>query len=208
MKIEKRAPRGAVFLPSFERKQVAFCCHRKLELPMNPIRISCAAVIAAMLAGCARSDSVADTTAASAGRVDSAGTAAQAVPAPAVATEGAMRTANAAGVGRYLTDANGRALYVFLKDQKSVSTCMDTCAAAWPPFGASSPASKDSIVEAAMVGTINRSDNRSQSTYNGLPLYYYGDDKKPGDIKGHGKNEFGDWWYLLSANGRKLASLR
>ncbi len=30
--------------------------------------------------------------------------------------------------GKYLTDADGRALYMFEKDAKNTSTCYDTCA--------------------------------------------------------------------------------
>jgi predicted lipoprotein with Yx(FWY)xxD motif len=178
---------------------------------MNPIRVSCAAVIATMLAGCARSDKPADTTAAGlAASADSAGLALPAPPAPAAAVVlvGAMRTASAPSVGRYLTDANGRSLYAFASDQKTVSTCADACAVAWPPFAASSPASTDTSVTAALVGTINRSDGRSQTTYNGWPVYSYEDDKKPGDIKGQGKEEFGGFWYLLSPRGQKIATRR
>lgn len=173
---------------------------------MSPIRISCVAVIATMLVGCGRKDSTADTTAATGGGLDSAGTAAQAAPDTAAAAipAVALATGSAAGVGKYLTDANGRSVYAFMKDKKNVSTCADACAAAWPPVGASSVASTDSLVKSAMVGTITRSDQRSQSTYNGIPVYYYEDDKKPGDIKGQGKNEFGGLWYVVSPSGQKI----
>ena len=172
---------------------------------MSPIRISCVAVIATMLVGCGRKDSTADTTAAAGGALDSAGTAARSAPDSAAAAPAvALGTASAAGVGKYLTDANGRSVYVFMKDKKNVSTCADACAAAWPPVGASSVASTDSLVKSALVGTITRSDNRSQSTYNGMPVYYYEDDKKPGDIKGQGKNEFGGLWYVVSPSGQKI----
>jgi predicted lipoprotein with Yx(FWY)xxD motif len=173
---------------------------------MRPIRIALTAAIATMLAGCARSEKPADTTAAMGGALDTAGAAAQAAAdsARAAAPVAAMRTASAARVGKYLTDANGRSVYAFAKDQKNVSTCTDACAAAWPPLGASSPVSTDSSVKAAMLGTISRSDNKSQSTYNGLPVYYYEDDKQPGDIKGQGKNEFGGLWYLVSPSGQKI----
>ena len=173
---------------------------------MSPIRISCVAVIATMLAGCARKDSSADTTAATGGALDSSGAATQAASsstataAPAVT----LGTATAAGVGKYITDANGRSVYAFMKDKKNVSTCADACAAAWPPLGATSAASTDSSVKSTMVGTITRSDTKTQTTYNGMPVYYYEDDKQPGDIKGQGKNEFGGLWYAVSPGGQKI----
>ena len=176
---------------------------------MSPIRFSCAAVMATILVGCARSDNSADTTAANGG-LDSVGAATRATPdsAGAAASSGAVGTASAVTVGRYLTDANGRSLYVFMKDQKNVSSCTGACAAAWPPFGPSSATSTDTAVKSAMLGTITRSDNRSQLTYNGMPVYYYEDDKKSGDITGQGKNEFGGLWYLVSPSGQKITRKR
>ena len=167
---------------------------------MSPIRISSVAVIAAMLVGCGRKDSTADTTAATGG-LDSAATAAQAPP---VAPAFALGTASTTNLGRFITDANGRSLYVFMLDQKNVSKCADACAAAWPPVPTSSVASTDSSVKSSLVGSITRSDNKSQATYNGMPVYYYEDDKKPGDIDGQGKNEFGGLWYVVSPTGQKI----
>jgi len=173
---------------------------------VSPIRISCVAVVATMLVGCARKDSgTADTTAAGVA-LDSSGAAAQtassstAAAAPAVA----LGTDSAGGVGKYITDAAGRSVYAFMKDTKNVSTCVDACAAAWPPVGATSSASTDTSVKAAMVGVITRSDNKNQTTYNGMPVYNYEDDKKPGDIKGQGKNEFGGLWYVVSPSGQTV----
>jgi predicted lipoprotein with Yx(FWY)xxD motif len=37
-----------------------------------------------------------------------------------------------------------------------------------------------------------------------MPVYYYEDDKQPGDIKGQGKNEFGGLWYVVSPGGQKI----
>jgi predicted lipoprotein with Yx(FWY)xxD motif len=117
----------------------------------------------------------------------------------------AAKTATTAGIGNHLTDANGRSLYMFALDTKQVSRCMDACTIAWPPFAGES-SSTDAPVQHAMLGTIDRADQRRQSTYNGMPLYYYDDDKKAGDIEGQGKDEFGGRWYLVSPNGRPLAA--
>ena len=170
---------------------------------MSPIRISCVAVIAIMLVGCGKKDSTVDTTAAGTA-IDSTGAAAQPAPDSAVAPAVALGTDSAGGVGKYITDASGRTVYAFMKDTKNVSTCADACAAAWPPLGASTAASTDASVKAAMVGVITRADNKNQTTYNGIPVYYYEDDKKPGDVKGQGKNEFGGLWYVVSPSGQTV----
>ena len=176
---------------------------------MSPIRIACAAGIATMLVACARKDSASDTTLASSTTVDSSAAPTTAASTPAATAPAvALGTASSTSVGRYLADANGRSVYVFMKDKKNVSTCVDACAAAWPPFDAGPAASTDSSVKSAMLGTRTRSDNRSQTTYNGMPLYYYEDDKQPGDMKGQGKNEFGGLWYVMSPSGQKITKKR
>ena len=168
---------------------------------MSRIRASYTLIVAATFWGCARTEKTADTVAATSGVPDTA--ASTTAPAATPSASASIKTSSTPSIGRYLTDADGRSLYVFLKDQKNVSTCVDACAAAWPPFAASSATSSDSAVKASMVGTITRTDGRSQSTYNGMPVYYYEDDKKPGDITGQGKNEFGGLWYVVSPSGQR-----
>lgn len=175
---------------------------------MSPIRASFAVIVVTMIAGCARTDkNAADTVAATAAGPDTTSTSSTASTAVAGSSATSVATATDAKVGRYLTDANGRSLYIFRKDQKNVSTCVDACAQAWPPFGPSA-AGSDTLVKSAMLTTISRSDNRSQAAYNGMPLYYYEDDKSAGDIKGQGKNEFGGLWYVVSPSGQRIEKKR
>jgi predicted lipoprotein with Yx(FWY)xxD motif len=173
---------------------------------VSPIRIACASMMATLLLGCARKDSTSDTTLATSGAIDSSAAATPSASSSAAAGTPAVAlgTASSTSLGTYLADANGRSVYVFMKDKKDVSTCVDACAAAWPPFSAGSASSADSSVKSAMVGTIARSDTRSQTSYNGMPLYYYEDDKQPGEIEGQGKNEFGGLWYVVSPRGQKI----
>lgn len=164
------------------------------------------AVVVASLAACSRSDrraagdsAAGDTTAATA-RVP----AESASPAAAagVTTGARIAVARNAGVGLYLTDASGRSVYVFLKDTTDSSSCYDACAAAWPPVVATAqPVAADTAVRSDLLGTSTRRDGTMQVTYKGAPLYYYEDDKRPGDITGQGKEEFGGKWYLVSPAG-------
>jgi predicted lipoprotein with Yx(FWY)xxD motif len=123
--------------------------------------------------------------------------------AAAMPTAGGLKTANVAGIGDYLTDATGRAVYMFEKDGKNSSACTGDCAKSWPPVSASAASSGAAGVNAAMLGTIQRADGVSQATYNGMPLYYYEDDEHAGDIKGQDKEEFGAEWYLVAPAGKK-----
>ncbi len=81
-----------------------------------------------------------------------------------------------------ITDAKGMTLYTFDKDTAGqAATCVDKCAAAWPPAYASAgaAASGDFTV-------VARKDGSSVWAYKGLPLYTFAKDKAPGDATGDG----------------------
>lgn len=174
---------------------------------MSLLRIGSCVAVACALAACGRSEPRADTTL-SAGTVTDSGMVA--TPSPSMQDDSAtgaaasLATASTTDAGTYLTDANGRALYMFEKDARDASRCTGECAQEWPPFTATTTASADSAVQSSMLNKIIRSDNTTQSTYNGMPLYYYHDDDRAGEIEGHGKNEFGGKWYLVSPSGSRI----
>lgn len=111
---------------------------------------------------------------------------------PAAASTVTLRSD--ADLGDILVDARGMTLYLYTKDQSSVSNCYDSCAAAWPPLLTDSdPSGPDAI--AAGLGTIQRKDGGVQVTYNGTPLYYWAKDQKPGDTTGQ---NVGGVWFVLN----------
>ena len=67
---------------------------------------------------------------------------------------------------RMFTDAAGKPLYVYDKDMPGVSTCVDECAAAWPPAMADADARPHDD-----WSVIDRVDGGTQWTYKGRPLY-------------------------------------
>lgn len=95
-------------------------------------------------------------------------------------------------LGGYLVASNGMALYEYSQDMVGMSMCTGTCAITWPPYtvASSSPLTSGSGV-AGELTTIERSDGTYQVAYNGLPLYYYSKDTKPGDTTG--ENVGGLW---------------
>lgn len=112
-----------------------------------------------------------------------------------------IKTAKADTLGDYLTDANGRALYLFLVDTSKMSNCADACATTWPPVLVSAASDLPKITEGmdqSLLGTVERGDGTVQLTYNGWPLYYYAGDVATGDVNGQGLN---DKWYLLTPQG-------
>lgn len=110
--------------------------------------------------------------------------------------------------GSYLTDADGRALYMFMADDRGKqSNCYDACAQAWPP----ALAGKDQVelgqkLDRSMLGTITRKDGSKQLTYGGWPLYYFVKDTGPGEVKGQDVKGFGAEWYLVAPDGKKITT--
>lgn len=98
-------------------------------------------------------------------------------------------------LGDFLIGPNGMTLYLFTKDEANVSNCYDQCAVNWPPLlvGASQePTAGEGV--AGEIGVIDRSDGTRQVTYNGVPLYYWNKDVKPGDTTGQ---NVGEVWFVV-----------
>ncbi len=111
-----------------------------------------------------------------------------------------LQTATVPKLGSYLTDQNGRTLYVFTQDSHGASNCYASCAAFWSPLSGAA-AVAGSGVGASLIGLSMRKDGVSQVTYNGYPLYYFGQDSVPGDMLGQGLQKF---WYVISPAGKLL----
>lgn len=73
------------------------------------------------------------------------------------------------------------ALYTFKNDTKGVSNCYDECAANWPPL-----LTNDVSMAGGAYLIIDRNDGNKQWAKDGLPLYYWIQDKKIGDVTGDG----------------------
>jgi predicted lipoprotein with Yx(FWY)xxD motif len=100
-------------------------------------------------------------------------------------------SATAASVGTFLTGLNGLTLYTKSGDTATSSTCTGSCATSWPPLTVTAG---QQVAGASGVmgtfGTLTRADGSIQVTYVGLPLYYWVQDKKAGDVTGQGVGGF------------------
>ena len=108
-------------------------------------------------------------------------------------------------LGAILTDAKGMTLYIFKKDKPGESVCVDTCAKNWPPVKAAEgmqPVAGPGI--SGQLGQIERKDDTYQVTYNGMPLYYFAKDTKPGDV--NGQNMGGVWFVVPTSAAPPTAS--
>ncbi len=112
----------------------------------------------------------------------------------AVADHHAVKIAKKDGVGSYLADIKGMTLYTFKKDSPGTSACEGPCLEKWPVFYREAVEAKDGL-KARDFGTITRADGKKQTTYKGMPLYYFAGDKAAGDTAGQGVR---DVWYVAA----------
>ena len=118
---------------------------------------------------------------------------------------GSVTVTTASGsMGTYLTDGSGRALYLWMADTGSTSTCNGACATAWPPLKASGTPQATGSAVASDLGTTKRADGSMQVTYKGHPLYYFIKDTGSGETKGEGSNGFGAKWWLVDPSGNAI----
>jgi predicted lipoprotein with Yx(FWY)xxD motif len=127
---------------------------------------------------------------------------AAATPAPTAAPPSAAAGATLAvgespNLGKFLTGADGKTLYIFTKDTAAnASVCVDACLASWPPLvatGGTAPAAPTGAT--GTFATFARADGTMQVSYNGKPLYYFGKDTKAGDTNGQG---VGGVWFIAA----------
>lgn len=162
--------------------------------------------LALVLSACGGSPGTSTTSSSATSPSPSASSPAASNPAPGSSTPAAaveLKTASSTA-GQIVVGANGMSVYFFGKDVKGSgkSACTGGCAASWP---AVTTMSATPAVEgvAGTIGTIPTADGKMQITINGMPIYFYGQDKAPGDIKGQG---VGGVWSLVSPSGSMVTS--
>ncbi len=156
--------------------------------------VLCAVSIAAIASACGGGSSYRNSSGAS-----PAPTRAQ-VAATAAPQESTVKLVNAGSLGPVLTDASGKTLYIFTKDQagSGKSVCNGGCAQAWPPLLLPSG---DPVKPQGLSGdltVITRDDGTREVAFNGQPLYYYSKDSAPGDTNGQG---VGNVWFAAQPSG-------
>lgn len=119
-----------------------------------------------------------------------------AIKPPTTSKEEVMLMTKKTSLGDILTDQKDMTLYTFKNDKPGESTCYDACAKEWKPVVVASEDAKPTLGHGltGKVSVIERKDGAYQVTYNGMPLYYYADDAKPGDTKGDG---FKGLWHVV-----------
>lgn len=134
-----------------------------------------------------------------------------ALAAPAFAQDATtIEVAESETFGQYLTDAEGRPVYIFTTDtpgtadeQAQISCTSAECLAAWPLVTSSGDPEAGNGADAMLLGTTEY-EGQQVVTYNGWPLYYFVRDEGADQPQGNEIESFGGEWYLLTAEGEEL----
>jgi predicted lipoprotein with Yx(FWY)xxD motif len=159
--------------------------------------------VAAFAAAC-NTDSSSGGSAASSAPSSSASSPAASSGSGSTASTVSEVDAKSGSVGTFLTDSNGKSLYLWVADKGGKSTCSGDCATAWPPATVNSTPKAGMGVTAGKLSTITRDDGSKQLAYNGHPLYYYAGDQAAGDTNGQGSDAFGAKWWLVAPSGDQI----
>jgi predicted lipoprotein with Yx(FWY)xxD motif len=163
--------------------------------------ILAALALTALITGCSDDDggTPTDTTVAESTdttRPEPQSSVVEVTPAP-IATD--VDTASSP-LGEILVDADGMTLYFLLTDTAGATTCVDSCAQAWPPLVVTSVSVATSL-NASDFSLVARPDGTQQLAMGGRPLYRFAGDTKAGDTTGQGLNSV---WYVAGANGQPV----
>jgi predicted lipoprotein with Yx(FWY)xxD motif len=116
-----------------------------------------------------------------------------------------LGTATSEEYGEYLTDGDGRALYVSAIDPPGESECTDACLQEWPIVSVDDDREIGEGVDEQLVGAIERDDlpddSFEQVTYRDKPLHYHVQDELPEQVTGQGTD---DQWFLISPDGVEI----
>jgi predicted lipoprotein with Yx(FWY)xxD motif len=103
-----------------------------------------------------------------------------------------VKTDLKSGLGNYLVDSNGRALYYLALDVPQHSNATAGMLSNWQVFYTAN-INVPSNLKASDFGTITRSDGAMQTTYFGWPLYRFNGDTAAGDVNGDDVDEL---WFV------------
>ncbi len=128
-------------------------------------------------------------------------------PSPSTAATGEkIAVASNTKLGQILVDEEGKTVYLFVADTGTSSTCYSSCATFWPPVLTTGAPQAGAGANSSLLGTTTRTDGKVEVTYAGHPLYYFLNDKAPGDTKGQGVNGFGGLWWVLNPSGAAVTT--
>ena len=113
-----------------------------------------------------------------------------------------LRAGIAGDLDPVVLNAANRVVYVFDKDEKNKSNCVDKCKETWPPVElVDTPKVMFAGLNPHDLGVIRRPDDHNlQLTLKGKPLYLFSGDKKAFDTNGEA---VGNTWWAVTPDGQR-----
>jgi predicted lipoprotein with Yx(FWY)xxD motif len=103
-------------------------------------------------------------------------------------------------LGDILVDSKGMTLYLDENDKPGKPACTTACLGAWPPLVAPASPTFGAGLDASKFTTVTAADGTKQLAVDGWPLYYFANDKKPGDVTGQDSGGF----YVVGKDYKKI----
>ncbi|QCQ93315.1 COG4315 family predicted lipoprotein [Rhodococcus sp. SGAir0479] len=105
-------------------------------------------------------------------------------------------------IGEVVVDVDGMTVYAYDRDEPGTdkSACDATCLQTWPPLTSDTLPPEVSGVSGT-IGTIPGPLGGNQVTVNGMPLYLFEGDPRPGSVAGQGMDNL---WWALNPAGEKI----
>lgn len=125
------------------------------------------------------------------------------MPSTVPAAGPALSTAQT-GIGEVVVDVDGMTVYAYDRDQPgtNASACDSTCLQMWPPVTSDTTRPEVAGV-GGVIGTIPGPLGGHQVTVNGMPLYLFAGDPRPGSVAGQGMDNL---WWALNPAGEKITN--
>ncbi len=89
-----------------------------------------------------------------------------------------------------LTNTKGLTLYTLSGEKNGRFICTGACTRTWPPLLVAAGTTPKGPVA---LGTIKRSEGKTQVTFKGAPVYTFSGDSKKGEANGEGIKDVGVW---------------
>jgi predicted lipoprotein with Yx(FWY)xxD motif len=178
---------------------------------LNFTRCLGALTILTLSAACAKKDqTVADTsTAAMTASADTTALGATTTPATGATTTPAapitLAVANKAGLGAYLTDEAGRAIYVLDDGTGTTVACTGTCLSEFQPVAGKPIAGAHAApLKENLISVTTLPDGTVQATYAGKPLFYSTADQAGSTVSVQAKKSGTITSFLVSPSGTEI----
>ena len=168
------------------------------------VTLSALALLAGVngLVGCSNSDEDSATTTSSASPASTAKGGETTTTAEVAVDVGVNVKIVSSGMGDVLSDGQGHVFYIYTPDGTGPATCVDACAAAWPPVLTEGGVVADAAVSGLKLGSTGQGAGE-QLTIEGQPVYFFASDTEPGATAGQAA---GGTWFVLNTDGVKVQS--